>query len=116
MTDKRVVLVTCKSTREARKIGRKLVESRLAACANLVRAPVESIYRWKGSVETAREVLLIFKTTQANMRRLEKAIREAHSYEVPEIVALPIAEGLPAYLDWIADSAPEKATKERKSK
>jgi len=116
MTDKRIVLVTCKSTAEARRIGRVLVESRLAACANVLRTPIESIYRWRGNVERAREVLLILKTTRARFRALQDAVRKAHSYEVPEIIGMPIAEGLPAYLNWIADSTSQDKAGKRKRK
>lgn len=107
MTDKIVVLVTCSSAKEARKIARAVVEQRLAACANLVATPVQSIYRWKGRVESAREFLLIIKTTQVRFAKLEAAIKRLHSYDVPEIIALPIARGAAAYLNWIADSVVE---------
>jgi periplasmic divalent cation tolerance protein len=96
--------VTCGSRAEARKIARLVVESRLAACANLFSAPVESIYRWKGEVESAKEFLLVIKTTGAHFSRLRTVILDAHSYEVPEIIALPIADGSAKYLAWIADS------------
>jgi periplasmic divalent cation tolerance protein len=102
--DNYVVLVTCGSRAEARKIVRLVVEARLAACANLVSAPVESIYRWKGKVESAREFLLVIKTTRARFSALREVILNAHSYDVPEIIALPIAAGSEKYLAWIADS------------
>jgi periplasmic divalent cation tolerance protein len=104
MTDKIVVLATCGSQKEARKIARALVERRLAACVNEIGAPVTSVYRWKGKVESAKEFLLVIKTTKKRFAALRKAIRELHSYEVPEIIALPIVEGSRAYLDWIAES------------
>lgn len=104
MTNKIVVLVTCRSPQEARKIGRALVERSLAACANILRAPVQSTYRWKGRIETANEALLLLKTSRARFVALERAIRKQHSYEVPEIIALPIARGSRAYLDWISKS------------
>jgi periplasmic divalent cation tolerance protein len=104
MTDKIVVLVTCGSRKEARKIARALVEKRLAACVNEMGAPIRSVYRWKGKVETAEEFLLVIKTTQKRFPALREAVRELHSYEVPEIIALPIVEGSRAYLDWIAES------------
>ena len=104
MTDKIVVLVTCGSRKEARRIARALVERRLAACVNEIGAPVTSVYRWKGKVETAKEFLLAIKTTKKRFPALREAVRELHSYEVPEIIALPIAEGSRAYLDWIAES------------
>ena len=99
-----VVLVTCASRVEARKIARLVVAAKLAACANLVSAPVESIYRWKGRVESANEFLLVIKTTHARFPALREAILRAHSYDVPEIIALPVAAGSKNYLAWIADS------------
>ncbi|MGA7913853.1 MAG: divalent-cation tolerance protein CutA [Candidatus Acidiferrales bacterium] len=104
MTDKIVVLVTCGSRKEARKIARGLVERRLAACVNEIGAPVRSIYRWKGKVESAQEFLLVIKTTKRRFAALRDAVRELHSYGVPEIIALPIVDGSRAYLDWIAES------------
>jgi periplasmic divalent cation tolerance protein len=104
MTDKIVVLVTCGSAKEARKIARAVVEERLAACANILASPVHSVYRWKGSVESAKEFLLIIKTTKARFPKLKAAVTRLHSYDVPEIIALPIAIGSPAYLTWISES------------
>lgn len=103
MSDKIVVLVTCGSFREATKISRALVEGRYAACANIIQAPVSSIYRWKGSVESAKEVLMILKTSRKKFPALEREVRRLHSYEVPEIIALPIQRGSRAYLAWIAE-------------
>lgn len=102
--DKIVVLTTCGSVREARRIARRLVETRLAACVNVGRSPVESIYRWKGNVESAREFLLVIKTSAIKFSRLERAIRELHSYEVPEIIALPVVAGSHNYLAWLDES------------
>ncbi len=99
----RIVLVTCESLAEARKVGRSVVEKKLAACANIV-AGVESIYRWKGKVERAREVLLIMKTTAARLRQLEKEMRRLHSYDVPEFVVVPIVAGSQEYLEWVGKS------------
>jgi len=104
MTDKIVVLTTCGSQREALRLARALVENKLAACANIVQAPVESIYRWKGKVESAKELLLIIKTSRARFRALEKKIRQMHSYKVPEIIAIPVASGSRDYLKWLSDS------------
>ena len=89
LTDARIVLVTCGSRREARRIARALVEEKLAACVNIVGAPVESIYRWKGRVETAREILLLVKTSRRHFRALDRRIRKLHSYDVPEVIACP---------------------------
>jgi periplasmic divalent cation tolerance protein len=99
-----VVLVTCGTRAEARKLARLVVGAKLAACVNVLSAPVESIYRWKGKVESARELLLVIKTTHARFAALRDAITKAHSYDVPEIIALPIAAGAEKYLAWIAAS------------
>jgi len=104
MTDHIIVLVTCGSAKEARTIGRALVEGRLAACANILGSPVRSIYRWKGKVESAKEFLVVLKTSRGRFGALERAVRRLHSYEVPEIIALPIAKGSHEYLRWISDS------------
>jgi periplasmic divalent cation tolerance protein len=104
MTDKIVVLVTCGSAKEARKIARAVVEQRMAACANIVTTPVHSIYRWKGKVESAEEFLLVIKTTQGRFAELKAAVKRLHSYDVPEIIALPIAAGGTNYLNWISES------------
>jgi len=104
MTDKIVVMVTCGSRAEARKIARAVVEARLAACANVLGGPAQSIYRWKGKVETAKEVLLLIKSTRKRFAALEREIRRLHSYETPEIIAVPIAAGSRTYLQWIEES------------
>ena len=104
MADKIVVLVTCGSVREGRKIGRALVEARLAACVNVLQTPVETIYRWKGRVDTAKEFLMIVKTSRARFSALEEAVKRLHSYEAPEIIALPIVKGSREYLAWLAES------------
>ena len=104
MTDKIVVMVTCGSQAEAKKIARAVVEARLAACANVMGGPVQSIYRWKGKVETAKEVLVLMKSTRKRFSALEREIRRLHSYDTPEIIAVPIAEGSKAYLRWIKES------------
>lgn len=110
--DKLVVLVTCSSIREANRIARALVESRLAACGNILQSPVRSVYRWKEKVETAKEFLLVIKTSRVRFRRLQAAIQRLHSYEVPEIIALPISAGSRSYLSWLGESiAPLKKRK-----
>jgi len=109
MRHKIIVLVTCGSQKEARKIARTVVEAGLAACVSVLTAPVESIYRWKGKIESAREFLLIVKTTRKRFVALEAEVRRLHSYEAPEIIALPIERGSKAYLAWIDESTkPEK--------
>jgi periplasmic divalent cation tolerance protein len=104
MTDKIMVLVTCGSRKEARKIARALVGQRLAACVSEIGVPVASTYRWKGKVESAKEFLLLIKTSKKRFTAVRDAVRKLHSYEVPEILALPIAAGSRAYLDWLAES------------
>ena len=104
MTQKILVLVTCGSVQEAQQIGRALVQERLAACVNVVQAPVESIYRWKGRVDTAMEFLMIIKSSREQFSALEERIRKLHSYEIPEIIAVPIEKGSRDYLAWLTDS------------
>jgi periplasmic divalent cation tolerance protein len=103
MTDKRVVLTTCGSLEEARRIANALVEGQLAACVNVV-PQIESIYRWEGKVQTDNEWLLVIKTTSAAFERLRKALTELHTYKLPECIALDIADGSVPYFDWIAAS------------
>ena len=105
---KRVVLVTCGSMKEARKIARGVVGKRLAACVNIATAPVESVYRWKGKVETAKEFLLVMKTTASRLNALEKEVKRLHSYDVPEFVVLEIAAGSKEYLRWVEQSIESK--------
>jgi periplasmic divalent cation tolerance protein len=108
MTDKIVVLVTCGSKKEARKIAQALVQRRLAACAQEIGVPVRSIYRWKGRVESANEVLLLIKTSRKRFSAVSTLVKKLHSYEVPEIIALNIAEGSREYLDWITSNVRAK--------
>ena len=82
-------------------LARTVVEQGLAACANVL-APCTSVYRWQGEVETATEVPVLMKTTRERYEALEAAIKAAHPYELPEIIAVPLAAGLPAYLAWVA--------------
>jgi periplasmic divalent cation tolerance protein len=95
-----VVLTTCKSDNQAELIARHLVDKRLAACVNILPA-VRSIYRWEGNVEEATEVMLLIKTRSDLFADLQAAVTELHSYEVPELIALPIVEGSNAYLAWL---------------
>lgn len=103
MTDKRIVLSTAGSEDEARKIARHLVEHQLAACVNIV-PQIESIYRWRGKVESSREWLLLIKTTAARFPAVRDAIRELHSYELPECVTVSVEDGGSDYLEWIEHS------------
>lgn len=100
MTDKIVVLSTCGSAEEAERIARRLVETRLAACVNI--APgARSIYRWQGAIEDSTECLLVIKSRRDLLDALEIELRKAHSYEVPEIVALTVVDGSEGYLGWM---------------
>jgi periplasmic divalent cation tolerance protein len=96
-----VVLVTAGNADEGRRIGRAVVEERLAACVNVV-GPIRSIYRWEGVVEEADEHLLVIKARAADVPALTARVRALHSYDVPEVVALPLTGGSEAYLAWLA--------------
>ena len=99
-----VVLVTCPTLGEARRIARQLVSVRLAACVNVLGTPVESFYRWKGEQVSGRERLLLIKTTQSRLPRLEREVHRLHTYEVPEFISLPLASGSAPYLAWLGES------------
>ena len=103
MTDKKLVLSTCGSINEARKLARALVEKQLAACVNIV-PQVESVYYWKGKVETSTEFLLLIKTTAGAFDELRDVLTELHSYDLPECIEIPIEDGSAAYLAWIGES------------
>lgn len=96
-----LVLTSLPDGDSARRLARELVEARLAACVQ-IGAPVESLYHWRGRLETATEVPVAIKTRSAAWPDLERAIRASHPYELPEIVAVPIEKGLPGYLAWLA--------------
>lgn len=100
MTDKIVVLTTCDSEQQAERMARHLVEKKLAACVNIT-GKVHSVYRWKDAVEDSSEILLIIKTRRDLFPRIREEIAAMHSYEVPEVIALPIIDGSEAYLAWI---------------
>jgi len=95
-----VILVAVGDEKEAIRIGEGMVSARLAACANIVPG-IQSIYHWKGKVVKAQETLLIMKSTKTRYRALEKAIKAMHTYETPEIIALPVKEGLDQYIGWV---------------
>ncbi|WP_374343081.1 divalent-cation tolerance protein CutA [Azonexus sp.] len=96
-----LILTNCPDEDCAGTIALAVVEARLAACVNIL-PRVQSIYRWQGAVESASEIPLLIKSTAANYAALEAKIRELHPYELPEIVALDVARGLPDYLNWVA--------------
>ena len=98
-----VVIVTASNEEEAAKIGKALVDERLAACANIV-PNIRSIYRWEGKVQDEPEALMLIKTTEDMFEALAARVKELHSYSVPEIIALPIGAGSTDYLNWISES------------
>ena len=103
MTDKIIVLTNTGSQEEAQTIARALVERKLAACVNIVPG-VESTYWWKGKVETAAEWMLLIKTIDRNFHQVREAIRDLHSYDLPECIAISVEEGSSEYLKWIDES------------
>ncbi len=100
MTDKIVVLSTCASEEEANRIALLLVERHLAACVNVI-PQIRSVYRWKGAVESSAEILLLIKSSRERFQALREALEGAHSYELPEALALPVIEGSDNYLNWL---------------
>jgi len=98
-----VVLMTASSAEEATRIAELLLNQKLAACVQIL-PDMQSIYVWKGEVQREKEVLLLVKTTRANFAELEREVRAIHSYETPEIIALPIAAGSEPYLKWLTSS------------
>ncbi|MBZ5494300.1 MAG: divalent-cation tolerance protein CutA [Acidobacteriia bacterium] len=103
MTNARIILTTAGSQEEAAKIANTLVERSLAACVNVV-PRIESVYRWQGKVETAQEWLLLIKTQAALYECVRDAVKELHSYDLPECVMLEVTAGSQEYLDWIAEN------------
>ena len=103
MTDKVVIMVTAASRRECRKIARRLIEEKLAACVNITQ-PIQSVYRWEGKINHGKEFLMFIKTTRDLFPQVRAEIALIHSYHTPEIICLPIIDGSPNYLQWVADS------------
>jgi len=102
MTDKIVVFSACESKEQADRIARQLIENRLAACVSILPG-VTSVYRWKDNIEASDEWLLLIKTRRGLFSALRAEVRKLHSYEVPEMIALPVVDGAPAYLGWMDD-------------
>ena len=102
MNDILLVLTNLPDEASAAKLARQLVETHAAACVNRL-APCISTYRWQNSIEIATEIPLLIKTSRAAYPLLEKLLRTAHPYELPEIIAVPVTAGLPAYLDWVRE-------------
>lgn len=100
-------MVTCSSKAEAKKIAGSLLDKRLVACANIV-PDIGSRFWWKGKIDNAREVLVIMKTRKENFRKIEREVKRLHSYDVPEIIAIPIMAGNKEYLDWITETVEVK--------
>ena len=103
MTDKIVVLCTCASAEEGERLARALLAGHLAGCVSLVPA-VRSVYRWKGEIESGEECLLVIKSSRDRFAALNAAIEKLHSYQVPEVIALPVVDGAPNYLNWLGVS------------
>jgi periplasmic divalent cation tolerance protein len=100
MTEFIVVLVTASNQKEAEAIANDLVTARLVACANII-GGVHSLFHWKGKIAKEQEVLIIMKSRGEFFERIEKRVRQVHSYDVPEIIALPLLKGSTPYLDWL---------------
>jgi len=98
-----LIMVTCASRKEARKISGNLLKKRLIACAGIL-PNIESRFWWRGKLDSAVEFLVIMKTVKSNFKKIEAEIKRIHSYEVPEIIALPIIAGSRDYLDWISQT------------
>ncbi len=111
MTEQIVVLSTCGSEEEAARIARQLVEAHLAGCVNLI-PRVRSFYRWEGKVEDAAEWLLVIKTSRDRFDALRTVLEAAHSYELPEVLALPVVAGSPNYLAWLTTELEPEAKME----
>ena len=103
MTEKIVIMVTVSTEDEGRKIARHLVEARLAACVNIT-PPIESFYRWEGEIADDKEYQLFIKSTRELFPEISAAVSRLHSYQMPEIICLPIIDGSQDYLGWIGDS------------
>jgi periplasmic divalent cation tolerance protein len=100
MTDKIVIFSTCGSQEEAEQLARRLLEARLAACVNVI-MQIRSFYWWKGKIEESGEWLLVIKTSRPLFDRVRALLESAHSYELPEVLALPVVAGSPGYLAWM---------------
>lgn len=97
-----LVSIAAPDVETATRLSRRLVEERLAACVQIV-DPIRSVYRWKGAVQEEKEVLLLAKSSQGLVARIDELLRREHPYEVPELAAVPIVDGAPAYLSWLEE-------------
>ncbi|MBC8551170.1 MAG: divalent-cation tolerance protein CutA [Candidatus Brocadiales bacterium] len=100
MSNHIVIYITTGSISEAKKIGRTLVEEKLVACSNII-SPIRSIYSWQGEICDDKEALMVLKTRKKLFKQIVKRVEELHSYDLPEIIAMPIIEGSEKYLSWI---------------
>jgi periplasmic divalent cation tolerance protein len=100
MTNYIVIYITTASVNEAKKIGRALVEEKLVACSNII-SPIRSIYSWQGKICDDKEALMVLKTRKKLFNQIVKRVEKLHSYDVPEIIAMPIIEGSSKYLSWL---------------
>jgi periplasmic divalent cation tolerance protein len=98
-----VVLVTASSKEEAEKIVRRLLKERLIACANII-GPVQSLFWWQGKIDEAQEHLILMKTRKDLFSKLSEKVKALHSYQIPEIIAVPIVEGFKPYMEWLESS------------
>lgn len=99
-----LIITNCPDEATANAIALTVIEEKLAACVNIL-PRVQSIYRWQGKVESTSEIPLFFKSTAAGYPALESRIKALHPYDIPEIIALPISRGLPAFLNWVTDES-----------
>ena len=98
-----VILITAKDKKEAQKIAQGLLEAKLIACANIVDG-IQSLFWWQGKIDSSKEVLLVLKTKKILFKKISAKVKSLHSYQTPEIIALPIFDGSKDYLDWISSS------------
>jgi len=98
-----VIFIAVPNKKEADKIARQLIKNRLAACVNII-DKIESVFRWEGRVDRAREALLVIKSKKSKLTNIIKLVKSMHSYEVPEIIALPLIGGYKPYLNWLDES------------
>ena len=104
----RVIFTTVGVEEQALSIARALVSERLAACVNII-GPIRSVYRWRDAIEDEREYLLLIKTRATNYMKVERRVRELHTYEVPEVLSLPADRGSPPYIQWLLESTRAQA-------
>jgi len=115
MSGEMVVLITCPHQKEGQRIGKVLVSEKLAACVNIIPGLV-SIFNWEGRLHQEKEILLLVKTRSSCFQKLEKRVRQIHSYSVPEVIGLPIVKGSKNYLNWLIAMTRDKKGSKKKSK